>query len=947
MSSPARRVFLDWSSPCVPRAARWLLDEHGPALGDVVVALPGRRAARALTAQLARLAGPALVPPRVLTQGALVDELVRLDRPVAGRLARTLAWARALRELGDEDPAALSALVAQPPANAREGFALAEVVRALHGELAPEGLSFADVARLEELRSFEGEARRWAALTAVQARWHARLDAAGVADPHEGRRAAIEAGEFDRSRAVVLVGVADMNRLLRRLVQELGGAVSVLIAAPEELAAGFDELGALAVDFWKERDLPLPLERWRVADRPQEQAAAALRALAGWNGRFAAHEIALGVADDEVVPALERALAEQGVLARPAAGTRLDATAPVRLLAGVAEFLARPDFAGFAALARQSDFERALERACAAAGSAGSPAGETPAALLDRYHVEHLPRGLPAPWLEDELAALEQAARAVLGRLWSVDAGSAERRALAAWAPPVREFLTRVYGEHGDVDADAEGQRVVAAALEGVETALEELEALPAALAAEPRGAAEALELLLAAVAGAAVPPRPPAPGEAALELLGWLDLPLDEAPALVVTGFNGGRVPLAPARDPFLPEALRARLGLPGDEARLARDVYAASALCAARRELVFVSGRRSRAGDPLLPSRLVFHRPASELPARVQHFYAAPLAPLAAGAARLAAGRDERPRALPRRAGVEPPRKLRVTAFADYLRSPYLFYLRHVLQLETLDDEAVELDARAFGILAHDVLADFGRDAGVRDADDARPIAEFLVGRLRQRARGRFGPAAEPAVELQLIGLARRLESFAVAQAERRALGWRIHAVEWSPERPVQLAGRKGAALELRGRIDRIDVREGPASPGGREWAILDYKTGEKLADPGPAHRARDGTWRDLQLPLYTLLARELGLESARELGYFGLGATPGEVGVRSVDWTPADLAAGLDAAREVVDRVLAGDFFEEGSDFRAEPAFEAILGRNLLVAPPSGLAGEEDPA
>jgi RecB family exonuclease len=54
------------------------------------------------------------------------------------------------------------------------------------------------------------------------------------------------------------------------------------------------------------------------------------------------------------------------------------------------------------------------------------------------------------------------------------------------------------------------------------------------------------------------------------------------------------------------------------------------------------------------------------------------------------------------------------------------------------------------------------------------------------------------------------------------------------------------------LRGIIDRVDEVE---EEGSRRWRILDYKTGKPL----PAGRLR----RDLQLALYALGARQLGLE------------------------------------------------------------------------------------
>src|SRR6185436_7200592 len=175
----------------------------------------------------------------------------------------------------------------------------------------------------------------------------------------------------------------------------------------------------------------------------------------------------------------------------------------------------------------------------------------------------------------------------------------------------------------------------------------------------------------------------PPAGGEPAVELLGWLELPLDDAP-LILTGFNEGRVPEPVGGPSLLRDELRRRLGLAGDEARQARDAYFVCALAASGRELALVTGRRTAAGDPLLPSRLLFHCPDPEVPARLSRWLprddeeAAPDAsPAASAAPALPPAPSRQPPLLP---PAEPITSLRVTSFKLYLQSPYRFYLECV---------------------------------------------------------------------------------------------------------------------------------------------------------------------------------------------------------------------------------------------------------------------------
>src|SRR5688572_9451355 len=96
--------------------------------------------------------------------------------------------------------------------------------------------------------------------------------------------------------------------------------------------------------------------------------------------------------------------------------------------------------------------------------------------------------------------------------------------------------------------------RYLLMAMEHLRCALDALAIVPAQL--QPLvDARQACRIVLASLAGEGLPP--PADPER-IELLGWLDLPLDDAPAAIVTTFNEGFVPSATTADAFLPNRLR-----------------------------------------------------------------------------------------------------------------------------------------------------------------------------------------------------------------------------------------------------------------------------------------------------------------------------------------------------------------------------------------------------
>ena len=943
--------FLGWDGPLLARAAERIMGSaEGPEdLGDLVIAVPGARAGRGLARELREQAWArgwsGYFAPQITTPGGLVDQLLPLEGAPADRTTRTLVWERALVRTR---PEMLVRILSRPPARADRAawWRVADQLRHLHSELSQWGHDFAGVrARLEGHASCPaGEVRRWEALTEIQAAWRQEMEALGLVDPHEGRARALEAGRVARGTRVVLVGVLEMNLLLRRALAALDEAPRVLVLAPEDAAEGFGELGTLRTERWAEAEVELPLDRWHVVGTPDEQARLALTLVARAAPDHAG-EVTVGVPDEEVVPFLSRRFGAAGVHARSAAGTPLGLTAPVRLVAALEAFARVRSAENAASLVRHADLEGWLRRRLQ----------HDPVARLDGFRPEHLPRALEPGELDlpgrvrsaRDVRPLLEALSEVGGPLFSDQAAP-----LADQVEALRALLLEVYGEHPRLLAAErdESARHLEVALRRLGAAMDALQQVPeeVARAAAP---ADALRLVLRSVASAAVPDPAGSEGQATVELLGWLELLLDRAPHLVLTGFNETKVPEPSTRDPFLPDSVRTLLGLEDDARRTARDVYTLSALMGSKRSVQLISGRLNRDSDPLFPSRLAFRSGGADVAERVQHaLRPRAFAPVEAG------DRDVTAEVPPIVAAPEPQDRFAVTAFKAYLDSPLLYYVQRVLRLEAVDDRAGELDALRFGTLAHDVLEDLGRDEALRVSEDLGEVEAFLEGRLDRHAAQRFPAAVMPAVQVQLDQLRLRLASFARWHVGEVRAGWRIRYAEWSPEGDVE-AGRAGCArldmgageapAWIRGKIDRIEQH---AETG--LWRVLDYKTSHKSNDPAKVHRKKGGEWRDLQLPLYAHMVEPLvGKGVVPGLGYVNLPGDGTQVELKLVDgkaaWGREDIDDALECARGVVRGVRAGDVHDLG---RAKTEFmlpieRELLGVGLVHDPDRGSDDEEE--
>lgn len=890
-----RRVFLGWNKPAIVSAAEFLLERHATGreanLAGFVVALPGARAGRRLLEVLVELAetrGMALVPPRIVTIGHLPEELYDRPAPFAGRLAKRLAWMAALDAV---DADLLRPLAVDSAASQR--LAMAELIERLHDELAGYGLKFADVrSRLEHVdRSEDG---RWQALVAVQGAFETRLAQIGLVDQQLARLKAIDDRACRAEREIVLLGVADLSPASEKMLQQprVSERVTALVSAPEEFADRFDPTGGLVVERWCQAALELADDQLVVVNRPGDQATAVVRRIADLAGRYAADQITVGVPDAEVVPYLQRRFEQFDLPSRYGEAVRLSQTAPYRLLAAVSDYLEGGRFADLAALVRHPDVQLTLGPVAAPATASRSDAEDLLTAL-DTYYCEHLQARL-----SDRPLGGSAAARRVAVAQAQIDAllKSFQRQApLGEWAKRIADLLIAVYAPQQLDRGDTRG-RLVLEACETLHGVLMEASELDSRLAGRWQ-AAEATRLLLRQVESE---PIPPTPDQAAIELLGWLELPLDDAPVLIVTGFNDGHVPSFVNSDPFLPNALRRQLGLLDNDRRYARDAYALAALLGTRERLTLIAGRRSAEGDPLTPSRLAFACPREQMARRVLGYY---------GRESMAAGATVVPPGLPagaRRSRFAPPKprpvetpvdSMRVTQFRDYLACPYRYYLRHVLLLRTLSDLAEELEPAAFGSLAHDALRQFGADPDNSLLTDPEAIARRLDYDLARLVSERFGRHRLPAVDLQVEHLRLRLAAFARWQAGWAKQGWRIVKTEieiTDQQAPLKVDGKP---MYLKARLDRVDRHD----LDGRH-VIFDYKTADSGDPPDKTHRA-GGEWIDLQLPLYRHLASALGIDGPLELGYIVLPKDIKKITGHVAEWTADDLRAADERAYEVV--------------------------------------------
>jgi len=971
-------VFFNWTQPFLPAVAEYLVQRHQDTddlldFGNVFIAVPGARAKRRLEELLfleTEKIGPNWVPPTILTLGSFPELLYPQQKPSANDLVQQMAWVSALRDFSKHAPELLTPLIPDMPSSEDWSSLLAfgRIFAQLHLELAADRLTFDDIREYCDTHSLPDEAVRWKTLAELQGRYLAILDALSLWDVQTARLYALDKNECQTDHEIILVGLVDLNRTQRSIFETVSERVTPLVFAPRELAHLFDRFGCVDVEAWQEQKIEIPEEWIEPADTPSGQASAVLSWLRKLDGKYSADEILLGVPDEEVTSLLSQQLAQVGLVPRHVAGTPMAQSPVFLLLEALANYIENRRFYDFTTLLRHPDLERFLQDHYRTniTSLSDDPDDEVAEKTvpdfsewlteLDTYHENHLPLQVDGSWLlrpkkeseenlppkspepPEDVGEVPQSENTRKYRLlhWfgeTMDTlltdfltGESSRltgessqqkfaRKLVDWITPIQELLREIYPPRS-LNPENSIDHILQKSFEELQKIFDKLQSVPDSLAPKMT-VSQVLTLILRLFRNERIPPKISGNHrDRELELLGWLDLTLDDALVVAVTGLNEGIVPSSKTADSFLPDTMRRRLNLEDNRKRYARDAYVLSTLLHSRQEIRLIFGKRSIAGDPLIPSRLFFATDEETIAKRVFRFFdkdSRESTPLSVGF--LHPGLKISGFKLPQTSDFKPPRppdepvflrQIRVTEFRDYLQCPYRYYLKHQLRLELKEDLEEELDGAAFGDLIHAVVKRFGQSP-VRNSTDAARIREFLDDQLEQTVHERYGQSYRPVIAIQLEQMRLRLAAFAEKQAVWAQTHEILH-VEYSPENQGgHIIDIDHVPVKLQGRIDRIDLDH----QSGKH-VLLDYKTAGEGDSPEKTHK-KGNQWIDLQLPLYRTLYQDTGSEEMDvELGFVVLPKDTKKTDFKIANWNLNDYYEAEKITKSVVRKIRQGVFW-----------------------------------
>lgn len=720
---------------------------------------------------------------------------------------------------------------------------------------------------------------RWLELNKIFSLYREKLTQLGLLDTQSALTLLETTGAKSDSQ-LILLGCHDLAPIVKRCLKAgFKNIVSLIFAAAEE-KAGFDEIGCIKAQYWKERNSIFDSKKIRICADSKAQAYDLFSELSSIPSETSASKITIGALEPGMDRLIESMANQQDLEIHIPNKSSLHSTEAALLITGGLKYTISRKFADLSALL-------SFEALCSKL-----PLRSDTQNVINKYRENHL-----QPQVIDTLPS---ASPEVLDSIKQIDLLfkklMREKALIADWIESVASVLVDIYGEI--LPPDASSLLEVLTTLRGNYS---ELELEPEVF----------LELVSSVFAESGFSEKAAENEDSAnpdcIDLVGWLELALDDASYTFITSFNQGFVPLPANHNPFLPDKARKLLVLEDDDYRLARDSYVLETFLHSKQNLIFFSAKHSLESSPLLPSKLALRGKSEKMAQTIVDFFSVKTSIAGSSSADSVSSFKSKyaEMLVPKKKVFPVPISLSVTALSDYLRCPYLYYLKHVLKLKTAAPDSRELTALQFGSLLHEIIADFA-NSHVASETSSKTIETYLLSQLQVRFNLLFGKSPFAEVLVQYHQLASRLINFAAWQSSWTISGWKVFQVEAEFAKPgFNIMTDSGPAL-LKGRIDRVDFNSKTS-----EYAILDFKSGDKSATSNVAFSKTKG-WQDLQLATYSFYASEiLGIKNPR-LAIVPLSASSEELSVSWANWDDEMLISAKESLRSTLNAIIEQKFW-----------------------------------
>lgn len=954
-------------------------------LSDSTIVLPGARAGRRLLELLTSACQEASIrfsPPRFLTPSQFLDWLAGeallapTPTPLTEDLKPTLAsdadilvaWHSVLSELSPEIRSILIAKELDSSLLWSDAAAFANLQRELSGG----GYSFRDVSECLADSLSPSVGQQWSLLADLEQLVQSQLESLNLTTNLKVLKNLASSAQVTVNRRCIIAAVVDAQPIFFSILSKISPSPEIYCFASSQHSELFDDLGKLRIDSWSKVSLPIIDSQINSLATPRLEAQSVAVELHARYRKLATdnpeqHQINLAsdyticAADQAFMPLLSTELQRWRISAHFNPGWTLADSPILNLISTISEYLRDQTFISLSHLVRQTEFSRYLTNV------EPYPGFKYDLFLLslDTYISDVIPLSTNVKITDLQIESVIVTINDLLGELSSLINGT-----VAEWCLKIELVIKKLFGQ-SEIQINIPTQRTVA---ETYISFFELLRGLYNSQFATKQKINFSEFCALLRYAAKSIPFTPYLEEQDSIEIVGWLDILLDDAPNALVTALHEGAIPEMMTSNELLPNSIKRQLGLPSNESRLARDIYIALASLNSKKSLTFSFHRQSLDHAPLQPSALLLRPQDSSLInlssdglinksesyplwARVRKLLDLPSlgstastfspsssspfsSPFSSSSSLpdesmkleilkpIVADNQVKSKVLP--AFVRPvaiptpikdaPDKLSPSAITAYLQCPYRFYLSYVLNLKEQSDLNTEIPSHIIGTLIHKVLEGLPKEGRFNLEFMTKEILNSWYSAIDQH----FGQSTRNIISLLKAEGAKRLQRVIIWLYQRRLEGW----VRYGAEHKLSLGpSPETHGFIINGRVDALEY-----NPKTNEALIIDYKLRERSENPTSALR-NDGQWNSLTLPIYYHLTQKALSETYPDLAslkvaYLNLGPEQ-EYELKIAKWSEEDLEAAWKLTLEILGKIRAKEFWPPSEDQISFDPFQKIVG------------------
>jgi len=793
--------FLGWSQAFIISLADFLIENHPNNLSDLNVILPSKNAGRNLVEAIKKRSDEKEVKsPNIYSLGELPDLFLPVKNETVANSYQSLnAW---VEEVSEQDLSALFPSRTNTENPISFFFSVAQTIQQLHTELSSASLTFQDV--LEHLEKKQlSNSNRWSILEEIKQKYLSNLRNKGLVDRYQRRIDAKKNGETEEPNNLFLCSCYDINPLASELINTHAHSknIWIVIFAPENHKEGFHIDGAIKNEYWTNKKHIFPNQILSISEKTLDQAKEIFEAANAISENSKKHEtIKIGIPGSDIVPALKATFASSALSLRNVSGKAITTASVYSLLHRINSFIKSDSYKSFASLFRHAVVAKKFK--------------DEHSALIkkiDTYYNERLPRSWSSTSISKELKTFTEECKGYKS------------------AKNLLQSLEELFNSFYPAEERS---------LE-IKNSIESL--LEVGVIVESDNNVKTFENFLSRILLLSKSIKLTEEKKSnEIEMMGWLELALDPSAYLLLSGMNDTNIPGLDMTNPFLNETLRQELGLKGENSKIARDCFIFETMLNSKKLIHLFASKKSLSDDPQMLCRLLLKDDKKIISERTLSFYGESKSK---NISKDVSNSDIF--TFPKPTKGTPLEKIRVSAFRDYLYCPYLFYLKHIKKIESIDDLEAELSPSVYGTLTHKILESLPANKTLNQEQ----INLCIEQSLNELIKNNFGKNTLPAVLIQLELLKQRLNFFIEWQSRQFQEGWCIWEKEYSfRETPLVLKLENNLSLKITGSIDRIDFNQNE-----NKWRIIDYKTSESPIKISSVYTKKTNEWEDLQLPLY----------------------------------------------------------------------------------------------